>query len=392
MSVHKRPNGKYEVKWREGGRMRSRAFERKGDADAFDLECKRRKQLGSLAPSVMQSRMTLAEFVEQEWWPRYAVPNLKPSTRRRYLEVWGAHLEPRLGDYELREISPMLVEEAVEQFRAAGLGGETQRKAIMLLSGMLKRAVARGLVPVNPVSVIAKPKAAIVELAQPLAPITVERIRAQLGRFDQIVLDLIAYQGLRPGEATAADWRDIGARIIRVNASKTSKARAVKLLDPVAESLAEWRLACGRPEKGLILPRTSPWLTTRRREVDHAAWTLSDWQNWSGRIYRPAAIAAGVTGDLRAYRLRCSFVSLLLWEGQQLTQVASQAGHSLTTLAKHYAGVLEELEDQPHIAASQAIRQARERVAVGEAHLAVGGARSPGDGQDGTSGQGDRNA
>lgn len=48
--------------------------------------------------------------------------------------------------------------------------------------------------------------------------------------------------------------------------------------------------------------------------------------------------AAGVKGDLRVYRLRGSFVSLLLWEGHSLTYVAEQAGHSVATLANHYAG------------------------------------------------------
>jgi len=43
---------------------------------------------------------------------------------------------------------------------------------------------------------------------------------------------------------------------------------------------------------------------------------------------------------MRPYRLRGSFVSLLLWEGRSLTYAAEQAGHSVATLAKHYAGVL----------------------------------------------------
>jgi site-specific recombinase XerD len=62
-----------------------------------------------------------------------------------------------------------------------------------------------------------------------------------------------------------------------------------------------------------------------------------------------------VTGDLRVYRLRGSFVSLLLWEGRSLTAVADQAGHSVATLAKHYAGVL---EDKPRPPAADAIRSA----------------------------------
>ncbi|MGO8905636.1 MAG: hypothetical protein ACLQMH_08445, partial [Solirubrobacteraceae bacterium] len=77
MSVRRRDdrNGQYEVRWREGGRQRSRLFAKKGDAEAFELDVKRRRALGPLAAGVIQSRMTLAEFVREEWWPRYAVPN-----------------------------------------------------------------------------------------------------------------------------------------------------------------------------------------------------------------------------------------------------------------------------------------------------------------------------
>src|SRR5438132_14347978 len=61
MSVRRRDDrgGQYEVRWREGGRQRSRSFAKKGDADAFELDVKRRRQLGPLAAGVIQSRLTL---------------------------------------------------------------------------------------------------------------------------------------------------------------------------------------------------------------------------------------------------------------------------------------------------------------------------------------------
>ena len=91
-------------------------------------------------------------------------------------------------------------------------------------------------------------------------------------------------------------------------------------------------------------------------------WTREDWANWRRRVWRPAAIEAGVTGDLRPYRLRGSFVSLLLWEGHSLTYIAEQAGHSVATLAKHYAGTLDELEDRPRTPVAEAINAARQQL------------------------------
>lgn len=129
---------------------------------------------------------------------------------------------------------------------------------------------------------------------------------------------MLAYAGLRPEEATSARWRDLGDRSLHVHASKTERSRTIKLLAPLVQDLAEWRLASGRPPAGALMFPTH----------DGDDWKLHDWQNWRRRVYQPAAKAAGVTGDLRVYRLRGSFVSLLLWEGRSLTAVADQAGHS----------------------------------------------------------------
>lgn len=355
MSIQKR-GSRYLVRWREGGQQPGRTFARRRDAEAFELDLKRRAQLGALAPGVLQSRVTLAQFVQDEWWPRYAVPNLKPSTRRRYLEVWGTHLLPRLGDYELRAITPMLVEDLRVQLDRQAVGVQTQRKTLMLLQGILRRAVVRGLIASNPVMVVDKPRQPATRRPEPLPPLSVERIRAGLGHRDRTLVALLAYAGLRPEEATGARWRDLDARALHVHASKTDRARRVKLLAPVAQDLAAWRLASGRPAPGaLIFPRD-----LRRAHAGEEGWLRHDWQNWRRRVYQPAARAAGVTGDMRVYRLRGSFVSLLLWEGRSLPYAAEQAGHSVATLARHYAGVLDELESTPRVSAVEAIRRARE--------------------------------
>jgi Phage integrase family len=142
------------------------------------------------------------------------------------------------------------------------------------------------------------------------------------------LLALLAYAGLRPIEDRGCTWGDLRDRTLHVFATKTSRPRDVDLIAPRAQDLAEWRMACGRPQDDeLVIPRPS-----------RGQWTREDLANWRRRVRRPAAIEAGVTGDLRPYRLRGSFVSLLLWEGHSLTYVAEQAGHSIATLARHYAG------------------------------------------------------
>jgi hypothetical protein len=212
MSVRRRPDrgNRPEVRWKEGGRHRSRLFEKVRDAEAFEREIKRNKQLGTLASSVLQSRMTLTEFVRNEWWPKYVIPNLDESTREVYAQIWAKHLLPRVGGYELRELTPALVEDLRAQMHAAKVGEPTQIKALGILQGICKRAVVRGLIPSNPVLPVDKPKQTTRSQLEPLSPLVVETIRAQLEPADAMLVSILAYAGPRPEEAQRRRWLTSG--------------------------------------------------------------------------------------------------------------------------------------------------------------------------------------
>ena len=170
-------------------------------------------------------------------------------------------------------------------------------------------------------------------------------------------MSVLAYAGLRPGEALALTWEDVRERTLLVEAAvslgeiqstKTGRARTVPLLEPLRRDLAEWRLASGRPEAdALLFPRG-----------DGRPWTLTDWQNWRRRIYIPAAATAGIT-NARPYDLRHSFVSLLIHEGRSVVEVARQAGHAPTMTLSTYAHVFDEFALDERVPAEEQIRRAR---------------------------------
>jgi integrase len=275
------------------------------------------------------------------------VPNLAASTRRRYAEVWDRHVLPRLGGYRLRDVTPALVDNFRVELVAADVGAATARKALFLLQGILRLAVVRGQITVNPVTTIKKPRQVSREV-RPLAPETVEHMRARLGHRDATLVSLLAYAGLRPGEALALKWSGVRARTLLVHATKTHTTRTVRLLAPLASDLAEWGLACGRPPgTALIFPRP-----------EGGAWRDHDFRNWRKRAFRPAAVAAGV-GRARPYDLRHSFVSLLIQEGMPIVEVARQAGHSPEECLRTYAHVFEEFDPAERVPAEAAIRAAR---------------------------------
>lgn len=80
MDLPRTYNGRWELRWQEGGRKRSRTFDRKSDAQDFHAWQRRRRQLGQAA---VPDDVQLCEFVET-YWRLHAVPNLRQATRDLY--------------------------------------------------------------------------------------------------------------------------------------------------------------------------------------------------------------------------------------------------------------------------------------------------------------------
>lgn len=178
MSWRKVPDekgGGYEVRWRQGTRHRSRTFRSREDARTFDREVQRRARLGNLAD--LDAGIELLADFGTEWWRRSVQERLAVSTRRRYAEVWDGHVLPRLGDYELRQLRPAVIEdELVVAMLADGVGLATVRKAFYMLRSCLTYAVKRDLLPYNPARELSLPRGSRAAV-KPLAPETVERMR-----------------------------------------------------------------------------------------------------------------------------------------------------------------------------------------------------------------------
>jgi integrase len=195
----------WRVRWREGDRNRARTFDRKADAVAFEAEIRRGKRAGDL-PSLDAGRETLQEFAE-EWWRLHAAPNLAPSTRASYAALWDTHVLPRLGAIRLRDLTPEIIVRFRADLTRIGLRNTTVRKVLAILQGVLQRAVEWRRIPANPCSAVRKPSQRRERVVRPLTPEHVERMRSHLlahGRMrDAVFVSVLAYAGLRPGEALA---------------------------------------------------------------------------------------------------------------------------------------------------------------------------------------------
>jgi integrase len=356
---------RWRVRWKQGDRYRSQTFDRKGDAVTFGAEIRRRQQLGTLV-TIDSGRETLRDYVVETWAPAYG-SNLARKTQLHYEHLLLKHVLPELGPLELRAITPETIARWQADRLASGYGRIATRHAFDLLGSILQRALEGGQIQTNPARAVRKaPRPRRAEV-RPLPPVTIERMRAATTPRDATLISVLAYAGLRPGEALALQWRDIREQTILVERAvslgkekdtKTAAHRTVRLLPPLAADLRKWRLLSGRPAaKALIFPSATG-----------TVWSQPAYQSWRRRAFKRSLDGAGVE-HARPYDLRHSYASLLLHEGRSVIYVARQLGHDARLTLSTYGHVMDEFEEAPQLDAHTAIANARAALANEEPKL-----------------------
>ena len=313
------------------------------------------RRLGELV-GFAGAQETLNHYVAETWARTHGV-TLAPKTAKHYAGLYDLHLEPYLGDLKLTELTPDVIGRRQADRIAAGAGRVAVLQALDLLGGILQRAVEGGRLSRNPVRLVRKIARPRRKEIKPLAPVTVEAMRGAANARDATMISVLAYAGLRPQEALALQWGDVRDKTLLIQRAasfgeekdtKTTAHRTVRLLAPLREDLLAWKLRSGRPrDRALVFPGPEGGL-----------WTKTTYDNWRKRAFDRARTKAEAD-EATPYALRHSFASLLLHEGRSVIYVARQLGHDARLTLTTYGHVIDELEDQPRVAAEDAIRAAR---------------------------------
>jgi integrase len=359
-NIDLRPNGEYRVRVKG---YAARQFMKLDDATAHRDRLKRARQTGTMADPDAD-RIKLRDLATEHFAANG--DSLATRTFDSYRQQWKAHvLTHHIADMPVRMISPKVVEEFRDDLLTRGVGPTSVRRTLTIMQTVLKRGITHHGLASNPVAVVKKPGGKRAGTIAALSPAQVEAIRQQVKGADAVLLSVLAYSGVRPEEARALTWGDVKPNTLRIDkaaepdgsvkGTKTDRNRSVRLLKPLADDLAAFRVASGNPSDAtLIFPR-----------ADGAAWRETDWRNWRARTFRKAADDAGVA-IRRPYDLRHSAASLWLYAGVAPIRVAKWMGHSLAKLSDTYAHIIEDIEDEnddARVNPDAAIRKARADIA-----------------------------
>lgn len=245
---YKDPSGKW--RW-EGG------FKLKKDAEAL---LKRRER------EIADGTFGREQIIFRDYYTRWMAGKkgkLKPSTYASYEHTFRNHILPYFSDMPIRAITPHMIQDWVSHTLSKGLSAATVQKAYRYLRACLRSALAQSLIDSNPCIGIDLPRVSQEEMDF-LTPAEITRVLEKTRDPERVLFAVLAYSGLRLGEALALRWSSVRDSALLVQRSyayphgfaepKTdSSRRAVPIMPILEELLLDYYQEDGRPESDTLM-------------------------------------------------------------------------------------------------------------------------------------------
>ena len=341
-SIKQRPDGKWRARYRDDdGQEHSRHFERKRDGQAWLDEVASSRLTGTyVAPAA--SRVTLAGFYA-DWAPRQ-----QWATGTRKNADWAVD-SCTFRDVPFGKLRRSHVESWVKSMESA-LAPSTIQTRVRYVGGVLKGAVLDRALAVDPSVGVRLPQVRRLEHTMRIpTPAEVQAVRDAAQPFLRPLLDVMAFAGLRIGEASAVKSTDVRwlqhelhvARQIQnrpgvreICPPKHGSERVVPVPAELTLRLSAHIAEVGVHGDGWLLPGSPPSPDALRR--------------WFEKACRAADVEGITPHDYRHF-----YASGLIRAGLDAVSVARAMGHSSPAITLNvYAHLFPDAADRTRAAAS----------------------------------------
>lgn len=217
-------------------------------------------------------KMKLGEFL-LDWLENTHQHNIAHTTYRRYRSLAVQHINPLLGNYELRKVSPRLINSLLATMREGKQSVRSQQQARALLSVAFTEAENLNLISVNPVRKVKNPQGS----QRVISPLKLEEVKRLLityeGTYLCARLHIAMVCGLRQGEALGLRWQDIDF--------ETGTLQVQTQMQLVNNEPVFTRLKTDRSYRTLVLTKESLQALIQHKHIIES-WTLRIETNWQG--------------------------------------------------------------------------------------------------------------
>ena len=333
--IQKTPKGTYKVRWTDPatGIERSRTFQRKRDAEAFQVDLDYSIQKATYVDP-RGGRIRLSEYAAS-WL------EARPSSEARKRIADNAirlHITPLLGDSRLNAIETEHVQEWVNTL-ALTLSPGSVRNVYEVLAQILSSAVNRRLIARSPIvrrgegDPVRLP--AVSKEERWLIPEEVDTLILCSPEDIRLLTQFLASTGLRIGEALGLECGSVDLQRRQVvvtrqrlqdgafGPTKTRRNRSVPIPRPTFEALRPLIEGRGRGEDLWISDLGEPLLYRAFR------------YRWKKTIR-----AAGLGWEPTAHDLRHFYASRLIQQGVDVVRVSGYLGHATVTKTLNVYGHL----------------------------------------------------
>ena len=304
---------------------------------------------------VRDAKITLGAFTERWIATTLDVSDRKVTTKETYANLARNHIVGGvLGDRTLDRLKPTDIERFIKSLRERDLSDSTVRQTYTVLRAVLDTAVRDGLVARNVAATVKRPTVQAKEARY----LSGEEVRALFqaaeGYRNASLITLLAFTGLRRGEALALKWDDVDldagtlrvrgtlARVNRglvVTEPKTARSKRVVSLGPAVVD----KLRAHRKEQAEDQLRAGPAWESAGYVFTNEIGGPVDPRN-ALRSLSAAAKRAGLD-DVNLHTLRHSAATAMLTGGVPLPAVSKMLGHSSIAITGDvYAHVTPEVE------------------------------------------------
>jgi len=312
MSTTKTPQGTYRARIRDHtGKQITKTFARAADAHAWEREQLNRRDRGLAGGT---GRTTFAEWCTT--WLETA-RHLSDGTAVTYRRDLDRYILPALGAIPLARLTGDDIDHYLTG-AATRFAPSTVHRHYRTIHRALAVAVERRRVGVNVCAPVHPPKVQRTEMRF-LSAVDVDRLADAMPDRYRVWVLVAAWGGLRWGEMRALEPGDVRGDRVSVHqqhggaALKTvSSVRNVKMPGSVAVELDDH---LGRfAGAGLVFPNG------RGGPLSHSSFT--------GNVYKPALVRAGLDRDTRIHDLRHTAAALAIAAGGHPKAIQMRLGHS----------------------------------------------------------------
>lgn len=254
--------------------------------------------------------------------------DIKQSTLENMKSTYAHHIEDVLGPLRLSEVTPLVIQSWVDGLSETKLSAATVGKCYRYLRAAMNTAEAWGLVERCPCRSISLPRVERKEV-EPLTREEVRRVLDYASGQERVLYALLAYSGLRLGEALGLAWRhvDLNHNVLIVerawnrNGLTTPKTESSRRAVPVTSTLAAM---LHEYEGSKVDPLPDAFLFTQGGDqpLDPSK-ALKDWSK--------AQDAVGVR-HCTLHSLRHFYASVMLEAGCSIRYLQHSLGHSSPTM------------------------------------------------------------